>query len=127
MHLRKPSRAAGGLVDAVKKDEAAALRVTNLSDETTEGDLRALFGRFGRLTRVYLAKDATTHASRGFAFINFQDKKDAEAARMKLHGHPYDHLILHVEVRCNDSMFPLIVRSAVGKTTGLTHCGGFVA
>ena len=35
-----------------------------------------------------------THQSRGFAFINFFAREDAQKAIDKLDGHGYDHLIL---------------------------------
>lgn len=79
------------------RDDAITLRVTNLSDDVTEGDLQELFGRFGHTSRTYLAKDRVTGESRGFAFINFSMRQDAENAIAKLNGHGYANLILHVE------------------------------
>lgn len=73
------------------------LRVTNLSDEVAEEDLQDLFRRFGHTTRIYLARDRQTNESRGFAFINYAMRADAERAIEKLHGHGYANLILHVE------------------------------
>jgi len=77
--------------------EEATLRVTNLSEDTTEGDLSELFRRFGNTSRIYLAKDQLTRKSRGFAFINYTDRADAQSAIDKLNGHGYDNLILQVE------------------------------
>ena len=45
-------------------DEAATLRVTNLSEEAGEVDLQELFRPFGPLQRVYLAKDKITNQSK---------------------------------------------------------------
>jgi translation initiation factor 3 subunit G len=73
------------------------LRVTNLSDEVTEADLQDLFRRFGHTTRIYLARDRQTNESRGFAFVNYGMRADAERAIEKLNGHGYANLILHVE------------------------------
>ena len=73
------------------------LRVTNISEETTEADLQELFQPFGRISRVYLAKDKETMQSRGFAFVSFVHREDAAKAMDKLDGHGYDHLILKVE------------------------------
>jgi translation initiation factor 3 subunit G len=42
------------------KDISCTIRVTNLSEDTTEGDVRDLFARFGNLQRVYLARNKTT-------------------------------------------------------------------
>lgn len=73
------------------------IRVTNISEETTEADLQELFQPFGRISRVYLAKDKETMQSRGFAFVSFMSRDDAARAMEKLQGHGYDHLILKLE------------------------------
>lgn len=39
-----------------QKDDCT-VRVTNLSEETKEDDLEDLFGRIGKISRIYLAKD----------------------------------------------------------------------
>jgi translation initiation factor 3 subunit G len=62
-----------------------------------EQELRDLFERFGRVTRVFLAKDRDTGRAKGFAFISFVDRADAARACDKLDGHGYKHLILKVE------------------------------
>lgn len=79
------------------EEETTTLRVTNISEDTTEDDLRALFRPFGPTQRVYLAKDRETMMSRGFAFISFHNRRDAERAKEKLNGYGYDHLILKIE------------------------------
>lgn len=73
------------------------IRVTNISEDTTEADLQDLFQRFGRISRVYLAKDKETLQSRGFAFVSFVHRDDAARAMEKLQGYGYDHLILKLE------------------------------
>jgi len=79
------------------RDDSATLRVTNISEETSEDDLRELFQPFGRIRRCYLAKDRETGRGRGFAFISFHVRSEAENAMNKLQGHGYDHLILKIE------------------------------
>jgi len=78
-------------------DEEASLRITNLSEDVKEGDLQDLFAQFGRLQRVYLAKDMTTFLSKGFAFITYYTRQDAQKAIDKLNGHGYDNLIIGVQ------------------------------
>jgi translation initiation factor 3 subunit G len=84
----------GGYSD---RDDSASLRVTNISQDTAEQDLRELFGNFGHVARVYLAKDRDTGRSRGFAFVSYHTRRDAQRAMENLHGYGYDHLILQVE------------------------------
>lgn len=75
----------------------ATLRVTNISSDTRDSDLQELFRPFGPIARIYLAKDRETFESRGFAFISFHMREDAERAKAALDGHGYDHLILKLE------------------------------
>ncbi|KAJ1627767.1 hypothetical protein T492DRAFT_1022313 [Pavlovales sp. CCMP2436] len=79
-----------------ERDDTTTVRCSNLSDDVTDQDLRELFRRFGSIQRVYLAKDRETGLSRGFAFINFYERDDAQKSIDKLDGHGYDHLILSV-------------------------------
>jgi len=79
-----------------QQQQEASLRITNLSEDAKEGDLQELFGQFGRLQRVYLAKDRETGYSRGFAFVTYYNRVDAQRAIDKLHGHGYDNLIMQV-------------------------------
>lgn len=99
-----PPSARGGAASAgsaykpeQRRDEFNTIRVTNLSENTTESDLQDLFQRFGRISRVYLAKDKETLQSRGFAFVSFVGKEDAARAMEELQGFGYDHLILKLE------------------------------
>src|ERR1700675_3413167 len=55
------------------------LFIGNMSFQTTEADLRALFEPFGQITRVHIAMDRETGRARGFAFIEMPN--DAEAAK----------------------------------------------
>jgi len=81
---------------ANQRDDSCTVRVSNLSSDVKDADLRELFRRFGPIQRIYLAKDRETHESRGFAFINFFNREDAQNSINKLDGHGYDHLILSV-------------------------------
>lgn len=74
-----------------------SVRVTNLSEDTREDDLRDLFSPFGQVSRVYIAVDRETGESRGFGFVNFVYRADAQHAIDKLDGYGYDSLILRVE------------------------------
>lgn len=80
-----------------ERDDSTTVRVSNISDDVSDADLRDLFRRFGSVQRVYLAKDRETGLSRGFAFITFYQREDGQAAIDKLNGHGYDHLILSVQ------------------------------
>jgi cold-inducible RNA-binding protein len=53
--------------------------VGNMSFQTTESDLRALFEPYGQVTRIHIVNDRETGQPRGFAFVEME--KDAEAAK----------------------------------------------
>lgn len=84
-------RGAGG------REDLPTLRVTNISEDTQENDLRELFGVFGRVARVYVGRDRETGAGKGFAFVSFEDKAVAQKAMEKVNGRGYDNLILSVQ------------------------------
>ncbi|KAG0251327.1 translation initiation factor eIF3 subunit g [Actinomortierella ambigua] len=80
-----------------KRDEQPTLRVTNLSEDVTEPDVYELFNRFGHISRVFLARDRETNVCKGFAFVSFTMREDAQRALEAVDGRGYDNLILHVE------------------------------
>ncbi|KAK4937983.1 translation initiation factor eIF3 subunit g [Elasticomyces elasticus] len=97
-HMRKGAAGAGERMGGkFERDDLATLRVTNVSEMAEEQELRDLFERFGRVTRVFLAKDRDTGRAKGFAFISFVDRTDAAKACEKMDGFGYRHLILRVE------------------------------
>ena len=48
-----------------ERDDSCTVRVSNLSEDVKDQDLRELFRRFGAIQRIYLAKDRETQQSRG--------------------------------------------------------------
>lgn len=78
------------------RDDLPTIRVTNISEDTQEQDLRDLFSYVGRVARVYVGRDRETGAGRGFAFVSFEDKTTAQAAIDRMNGRGYDNLILNV-------------------------------
>jgi len=80
-----------------RREDTAAIRVSNLSENAQETDLQELFKPFGHIQRIFLAKDKTTGQCKGFAFVNYYKKEDASKAIATLNGFGYDHLILSVE------------------------------
>jgi RNA recognition motif-containing protein len=62
------------------------LFVGNMSFQTTESDLTALFKGFGQVTRVHLAMDRETGRARGFAFVEMPNDEEAAKAIADLDG-----------------------------------------
>lgn len=71
---------------------------TQVSELAEENELRDLFERFGRVTRVFLARDRETQRAKGFAFISYADRGDAALACEKVDGctSPISHSILSI-------------------------------
>lgn len=80
-----------------RKDDMTAIRISNLSESTTDPDLEELVRPFGPVSKIYLAKDKQNGQCKGFAYIHFKFKTDAAKAIASLNGHGYDHLILSVD------------------------------
>jgi len=91
------ARISGESMQDKRREDTAAIRVSNLSENAQETDLQELFKPFGHIARIFLAKDKMTGQCKGFAFVNYYRKEDASKAIATLNGFGYDHLILIVE------------------------------
>jgi cold-inducible RNA-binding protein len=60
--------------------------VGNLSFKTTSDDLMAAFSQYGNVERVNIVTDRDTGQSRGFAFVEMSERRDAENAISQLNG-----------------------------------------
>ena len=63
-----------------------SLFVGNMSFQTTESDLNALFKPFGQVGRVNVVKDRETGRARGFGFVEMPDNRAAQTAIDALNG-----------------------------------------
>eukprot|EP01054_Gregarina_sp_Poly1_P004694 Gregarina_sp_Poly_1__4693@NODE_2508_length_2046_cov_337_842345_g363_i3_p2_GENE_NODE_2508_length_2046_cov_337_842345_g363_i3NODE_2508_length_2046_cov_337_842345_g363_i3_p2_ORF_typecomplete_len269_score53_75RRM_1/PF00076_22/1_8e19RRM_5/PF13893_6/4e09eIF3g/PF12353_8/4_8e07RRM_7/PF16367_5/8_2e03RRM_7/PF16367_5/1_3e05RRM_Rrp7/PF17799_1/1_9e03RRM_Rrp7/PF17799_1/6_6e05PHM7_cyt/PF14703_6/1_1e02PHM7_cyt/PF14703_6/4_3PHM7_cyt/PF14703_6/0_55Nup35_RRM_2/PF14605_6/0_00078RRM_2/PF04059_12/1_1e03RRM_2/PF04059_ len=73
------------------------VRVSNLPEYTTEDELTMLFSRIGQVVRTYLARHKETNVSKGFAFITFKNRTDAETAVNELHKKGFSNVLLNIE------------------------------
>lgn len=73
------------------------VKVDNLTYRTVVRDVEYLFEKYGKVGDVYIPKDRFTRESRGFAFVRFYEKRDAEDALDALDGRKYDGRELRVE------------------------------
>ena len=60
--------------------------VGNLSYQTTQEELHAIFAQYGNVERVNIVTDRDTGQPRGFAFIEMSDAREAETAIAQLNG-----------------------------------------
>lgn len=63
--------------------------VKNLSESTTDDDLKKIFGEFGPITSAVVMLDAEGK-SKCFGFVNFQNADDAARAVEALNGKKFD-------------------------------------
>lgn len=87
-NVRRPLRGEGGFPSLLYLARLTLTlnAVRQVSEFAEENDLREIFERFGRVTRVFLAKDRDTGRAKGFAFISFQERSDAAKACEKIDG-----------------------------------------
>ena len=62
------------------------LYVGNLSYETTENDLKEMFGVAGEVQEVAIIMDRDTGRSKGFGFVTMNNAEDAKKAIAEING-----------------------------------------
>lgn len=96
-----------------------SLKVDNLSYRTTADDLKPIFEKYGDVGDIYIPRDHYTKESRGFAFIRFYDKRDAEDAMERLDGYVIDGRDIRVQLaRYGRPADPPHVRYGGGRDRG---------
>ena len=60
--------------------------VGNLSFQTTQADVQAVFANYGGVERVNLITDRDSGQSRGFAFVEMTNGQEAQKAITELNG-----------------------------------------
>ena len=66
------------------------LYVGNISFDTTQQDLEALFAEIGTVTSANLIEDRETGRPRGFGFVEMSSKEEGEKAIAQLNGKEVD-------------------------------------
>jgi cold-inducible RNA-binding protein len=103
---------------------AVRLFVGNLSYSTTEADLRTYFGSVAQPSQVVLPVDRETGRPRGFAFVEFAERSDAEQAIQRFNGQVFNGRPLAVsEARAREDRGPSGPRP--GGFSGPRPGGGF--
>lgn len=95
--MRDGGNKRGDSLQMQRRDDTTAIRISNLSESTTDQDLEDLVKPFGNIQKLYLAKEKNTNVCKGFAYVHFKSKAEAARAISVLNGYGYDHLILSVD------------------------------
>jgi cold-inducible RNA-binding protein len=107
-------------------DAMKNLFVGNLSFQTTESDLRALFEPFGQITRVHMAMDRETGRARGFGFVEMANDDEAKKAIAALDGKELGGRNVKVnEARPKEKSGPSSGNNRGGNSGGGRGRGGF--
>lgn len=66
------------------------LYVGNLSFNTSDTELKSMFGEIGTVQSTNIIQDRETGRSRGFAFVEMSNQSDGESAIQQLNGKEVD-------------------------------------
>eukprot|EP00933_Yihiella_yeosuensis_P057630 TRINITY_DN5759_c0_g1_i1.p1 TRINITY_DN5759_c0_g1~~TRINITY_DN5759_c0_g1_i1.p1 ORF type:complete len:187 (+),score=26.37 TRINITY_DN5759_c0_g1_i1:175-735(+) len=66
-----------------------SLKVDGFFPDTRKEEVWELFERCGKIGDVYLPREHSTQQNRGFAFVRFHEKKDAEMAVQDMDGQDF--------------------------------------
>ncbi|UXI14743.1 nicotinic acetylcholine receptor alpha 1 subunit [Sarcoptes scabiei] len=75
-----------------------SLKVDNITHRTTVSQLKRLFSRYGELGDIYVPRYPDSYMTRGFAFVRYFRKRDAEEAMRKLDGERLDGRVLSIQM-----------------------------
>jgi RNA recognition motif-containing protein len=105
---------------------AVRLFVGNLSYATTEAELRSYFGAIAPPSQVVLPVDRETGRPRGFAFVEYLDRAQAEQAIQRFNGQAFNGRPLAVsEARAREDRGPGGPPRPGGYSSGPRPGGGF--
>ena len=101
------------------------LYVGNLSFQTTEQDLRELFGAHGTVTDAVVMMDRDTQRPRGFGFVTMSSSDEGQSAIAAINGQNHDGRDLTVnEARPMESRGPRRDSDGAGRSGGGNRGGG---
>ncbi|TPX30565.1 hypothetical protein SmJEL517_g05904 [Synchytrium microbalum] len=80
------------IIKGAENDRATTttLFVGNLPYRFEERDISELFGRYGPIKSISVPFDRHTGRNKGFSFVEFEDRRDAQDAFEKVQGFPVD-------------------------------------
>ncbi|WOL01260.1 serine/arginine-rich splicing factor SR45-like isoform X2 [Canna indica] len=76
--------------------ESVVLHIDHLSRNINEAHLKEIFGNFGEVVNVELAMDRLVNLPRGYGYVEFKKKVDAEKALLYMDGGQIDGCVVRV-------------------------------
>lgn len=86
--------------------EGREVHVSNIDGTATEEDVREVFSKYGKVTRVNLPH-SLAGKNRGFAFLDFATKEEAEKAAAEMNNTKLRNQIIKVEVSKQTKVKPI--------------------
>ncbi|KAG6405183.1 hypothetical protein SASPL_132769 [Salvia splendens] len=77
--------------------ESLVLHVDQLSRNVNENHLKEIFGNFGEVVHVRLAMDHVVNLPKGFAYVEFKIRADAEKAQLYMDGAQIDGKVVRAK------------------------------
>ena len=77
-------------------DKTTTIKVSNISQDITDTDLKTLFEEFGDIRRMHIPKGKKSKESLGYAFITYNQRAEAQTAINKMNKHAYEYCILDI-------------------------------
>jgi RNA recognition motif-containing protein len=74
------------------------LYIANLPATITEAQLQAAFAPFGTIAHIFIATDRATASPKGFAFVTYATRQQADAAIAAMNGAQLDGRALTVSI-----------------------------
>eukprot|EP00419_Tripos_fusus_P055071 CAMPEP_0172803222 /NCGR_PEP_ID=MMETSP1075-20121228/4331_1 /TAXON_ID=2916 /ORGANISM="Ceratium fusus, Strain PA161109" /LENGTH=201 /DNA_ID=CAMNT_0013641581 /DNA_START=74 /DNA_END=678 /DNA_ORIENTATION=+ len=103
-----------------------SLKVDGFYPDTRKDEVWDFFRKCGRIGDVYLPKEPGSQKNRGFAFVRFYDKKDAEMAVQDMDGREFQGQRLRVnfaQARSDTGYIPPRMGSPAGRDNGGAQMG----
>jgi RNA recognition motif-containing protein len=82
--------------ESSEKPKTYTIYILNISFESSEDDLKKRFSEFGKVVSVYIPMNRHG-GSKGFGFVEYETKAEAEAAIAEMHKASWEGRVLRVE------------------------------
>ncbi|WOL14260.1 serine/arginine-rich splicing factor SR45-like isoform X4 [Canna indica] len=91
-----PSKKASPPRNTSPVPESVVLHIDHLSRNVNEAHLKEIFGNFGEIVNVELAIDRLVNLPRGYGYVEFKKRVDAEKALLHMDGGQIDGCVIRV-------------------------------